>query len=401
MLFASGNTIRAGVTGQTVDRVPAGYWIIKLDPMSGYYLEKINAFDIPEKIYGDIEDRAQKAINSFRKWDGNLGVLMSGYKGTGKTLLAKRACIQCVEEGIPVICMTQAYSGADFISFLNEIQHPCVMLIDEFEKIFQVKDEDDGGAQNTVLGLLDGAINSKFLFLLTINEEQKMSKFLLNRPGRIHYKWDFKGMSDDMIEEVALDNLKDKKHLNDILRISTYVGDMSMDILLSIIREVNEYPGQSVDKLLEDMNLQQDTTAYKVSIYLDGQLYAKYTEYEESPYDEDIYLEWYRGQIRSKFVREKNGQLRCLNTNTDSEKQKELEEQMGKLMEERNGPVSFNYITELSFNRKDAEVSRDEKGKIHFVLKEEMQTHEGIRPVEWEVVFEKSKYKYAGNPYLL
>lgn len=396
MIFISGNIIRMGLNGQTTDKIPAGYWMVNYNQMSGYYLERMKSFEVPEKIYGDTQKRADKVINSFTKWSGNLGVLMSGYKGTGKTLLAKKICIDCVDRGIPVICMTDNFGGTDFLSFLNEIDQPCVMLLDEFEKTFKINDDEDGGDQYSILGLLDGAVRSKFLFLLTINEEDKMSQFLMNRPGRIHYKWDFAGMPDDMIEEVAKANLDDPERINDIMRISTYVGDMSMDILLSIVKEVNEYPDQTVENLLEDMNLQQDNTSYKISISLDGQLYATYIEQEASPYDDHFYLEWYSSQIKSNFMRKKGaGNLRSLSVYRNEEMQERIDGEIERFLDDRLDPFKMFNIIELSFDRKDAVTYKDDKGRIHFVIKEEMKTHEGIREVEWDIMFEKSKWEYS------
>jgi hypothetical protein len=263
------------------------------------------------------------------------------------------------------------------------------MLLDEFEKIFKINDEEDGGAQYSMLGILDGALRSKFLFLLTINEEDKMSKFLLNRPGRIHYKWDFSGVPDDTIEEVAKATLEDPERVNDIMKISTFVGEMSMDILLSIIKEVNEYPEQSVKDLLEDMNLQQDSSTYRIHLKLNGELYATFTDYENCPYDDDIYLEWYSSQIKGKFMRDNGGSLRHLSGYRDREKQNQNIEKMDSELIDRNGEFTMYNIAELSFSRKDAETYKDDKGMIHFVVKEEMMTHEGIREFEWDVAFEK------------
>ena len=112
-------------------------------------------------------------------------------KGTGKSLLAKQICSMA---GLPVIMIQHAYGGSGFLSFLSKISQPVIIFLDEFEKVYKENEQ-----QNMLLSILDGTFNSKFLFLLTINEVGRMNHYMMNRPSRIHYHQNYTGMTMEMI----------------------------------------------------------------------------------------------------------------------------------------------------------------------------------------------------------
>jgi len=59
-----------------------------------------------------------------------------GEKGSGKTLLAKYISIAAAKErGIPTIVINHPFHGDEFNLFMQSIQEPVIVLMDEFEKI--------------------------------------------------------------------------------------------------------------------------------------------------------------------------------------------------------------------------------------------------------------------------
>lgn len=106
--------------------------------MTGFYLEKYNEFDIKEnKIYGnhlDKVNKVNKVIKSFELFDRNLGVILSGNKGIGKSLFAKLLAIKANEKGYPLIVVDSFIPG--IASYLESIQQEVVVLFDEFDKTF-------------------------------------------------------------------------------------------------------------------------------------------------------------------------------------------------------------------------------------------------------------------------
>ena len=93
----------------------------------------------------------------------------------------------------------------------------CVVVLDEFEKMFK-KNEDDGGMtpQESLLSVLDGTKSlSHNLYLLSVNDIFALDENLISRPGRIRYHFRYENVSESAIKEYCKDNLI-KSRWNDI-----------------------------------------------------------------------------------------------------------------------------------------------------------------------------------------
>jgi hypothetical protein len=291
MIKIGSNIFLKDPAGDLVSKIPVGNWMLKFDPQNNhYFIVPSDPFVLPDKIYGDQSKYADRYIKSFNTWEGNLGIHLTGLKGTGKSLLAKEICIKA---GLPVILITAPYAGPDFIQAISKIKQPAIIFIDEFEKVYERKGDveyyEDGGLahlsgadpQKQLLSLLDGAFNSKFMFILTSNESASVSPFLKNRPGRIHYRRKYQGMGDDMIKEIADDLLENKELTTDLVRICKLLGNVSMDIIISIIKESNLYPEDSLKDIVQGMSLEAENSEYKLRILKDGlpmDMYPIYTK---------------------------------------------------------------------------------------------------------------------------
>ena len=242
----SGNTYKVfpGNALDISDNLPAGNYVLKFNPMEGFYLEEIESFRMPSKIYGDCLKNSSRIINTFRKRDGNTGVLFTGEKGSGKTLLARQVAI---ESGLPVFIINSDFKGDGFNSFLSGITQPCVVFLDEFEKTY------DRESQEKILTLLDGTYQSKKLFLLTSNDKWRIDRNMRNRPGRIFYLIEFGGLEEQFIKEYCEDNLIEKLYIEEIVRLSRIFDVFSFDLLASIVEESNRY-GENPKDLITLLN---------------------------------------------------------------------------------------------------------------------------------------------------
>ena len=79
---------------KSFDKLPAQTYSVRCSQNSGWYLEKHADIEIKEtKIYGVHMEKVNKVLNAFNEFNKNLGVILSGNKGIGKSLFAKELSI--------------------------------------------------------------------------------------------------------------------------------------------------------------------------------------------------------------------------------------------------------------------------------------------------------------------
>lgn len=265
----SGSTYRvASDEAMDIHRMlPAGNYVVKINEMSGeLYLETIEDFSIPSKIYGNCLKNTDKIIRSFMDRNNATGVMMTGEKGSGKTLLTKNVAIQLAKQGVPTIVINQPWHGDKFNTFIQNIEQPCAILFDEFEKTY------DRDEQESILTLLDGVFPSKKLFMITCNDKWRVDSHMRNRPGRIYYMLDFRGLDADFIREYCNDNLNNKVHIETIVNVGSLFSEFNFDMLKSLVEEMNRY-NESPQEALEMLNAKPEFdggTEYAMKIVHNG-----------------------------------------------------------------------------------------------------------------------------------
>lgn len=204
-----------------------------------FFLERIqDEFMFGFKLYGVDEVLTNHVVDTYNKQPikRNIGVLLNGAKGTGKTVTAKLIANKI---GLPVIICDNPYPG--LAQFLSGINHDCIFFFDEFEKNFRMKCDDDDCAGEDLLSIMDGVYNSEHchIFLLTTNE-LKINDNLLSRPSRIRYLKSFGDIIDrHILEEFIDDNLIYKERKQDILDFIDTLTMCTIDIVKSIVEEIN------------------------------------------------------------------------------------------------------------------------------------------------------------------
>lgn len=215
--------------------LPVGTYTIKKDVFNNLFLEIIENFTFSGKRYGDNTKNTDRIFNTFMQRTVSTGVMLAGEKGSGKSLLAKTLAMKGYENNIPTIVINEAWCGEQFNQFIQMITQPAIIIFDEFEKVY---DRDD---QEQILTLLDGVYPSKKLFILTCNDKYRVDHHMRNRPGRIYYMIDFKGLSPNFIEEYCTDNLNNKTHIDQIKKVASLFLEFNFDMLKALIEEMNRY----------------------------------------------------------------------------------------------------------------------------------------------------------------
>ena len=239
--------------GLECDLTPGMVYNIKVDSYTrAVSLEETTPFSMPSKVYCTSRDKRfiDKVLNSYKlSENGFTGVMLSGLKGSGKTIMAKSIAN---ESNLPIINIDKSirpWALKVLVELLGDT-NICFMF-DELDKLLE--DYDD----SALLQILDGAdTKGKHMILFTCNNEAYISEYLIDRCSRIRYWRKFDEMSPSLIMEVLNDKLNDKKEaesLTDFIKDNFEI--CSFDNIASFINEVNNYPTATFEELFEDMNL--------------------------------------------------------------------------------------------------------------------------------------------------
>ena len=254
-----------------VEVKPAIYEL-SFNPNRGLFLQKVrDKFELPKKVYNMDTDFIRRTIKSFQNTNRNMGVLLTGIKGAGKTITGK---IIANELNLPVILITHAYGG--IAEFINSIDFECVVFIDEYEKVFP---HDERG---TLLTCMDGVQTSakKALYVLTTNS-MYVNDNLLNRPSRVRYVRKYRDLEKCYITEIVNDLLINKDHAPDTIDVISKLDSITVDLIVELIREANLHE-EPASKFISIFNCNQSTHeqfySYKLTDKITGEVYYESTK---------------------------------------------------------------------------------------------------------------------------
>ena len=239
----------------TKDKLKPRIYSVMYSMERGFYLNIVrDRFDAPKKLFGSIDRRIEKIINTYNSRETSTGILLTGDKGSGKTRLSESLSNKMIDAGLPIILVNEMFSGEAFNSFIEKLQE-CVLLFDEFGKVYS-KERNE---QDALLTLMDGVNSSKRLIILTENLEHLINDFMIGRPGRIYYHFRYSKVEEDVIEEYSEGKVS-KKVITDIIEFSRKVKEFSFDTLKTIIEEVNRF-NLTVEESVQDLNIQYDVNS--------------------------------------------------------------------------------------------------------------------------------------------
>ena len=261
---------------KTFKTLPVKSYNIEFNKFIGFYLtERSDLSTNGEKIYGNTAEKVEKVLTSYKLMAcRNFGVLLSGQKGIGKSLFVRILAERAISDGLPVIVVTAAIPGiADFIS---SIEQDCVVVFDEFEKTF--KEQDNWNPQDDMLSLFDGIDGGHKLFIVTCNDLDNLSKYMINRPGRFHYHLTMTTPSQEEVEQYMRDKVDPQYEtaIQDVVKLAGAVG-MPYDYLRAIAFELNQ--GYSLKETMRDLNITKtDTLKFDIKAYRkDGVVYEAWS----------------------------------------------------------------------------------------------------------------------------
>lgn len=241
-------------------QLPTGTYSVAINPQTEeFYLKKTADLTIPSKLYGaSQEGRANRIMTTFKSRSVSTGVLLTGEKGSGKTLLSKMLSVELLKQGTPTILINTDFCGQDFNKLITDITTPSVIIFDEFEKTYKPQKQEE------LLTLLDGTATCKHLYVFTANSTS-LNSYMLNRPGRIYYSFNYNSLDVDTIEQYARDKLVDQTQVAGIIEISEVFSKFNFDMMQAIVEEMNRY-NESAIEVVKVLNASpfNETRDYKV-----------------------------------------------------------------------------------------------------------------------------------------
>lgn len=206
--------------------------------------------NLPPKIYQTKKDTlfVNRVLQNFNSSNKNTtGVLLTGDKGTGKSVTAK---ILAEEAKLPIIVINPDLEEKYLEEFFKEFDTPVCILFDEVDKNFSTQ---------KMLTFLDGMHKTaKKLVIMTANDEDNLSNFIKNRCSRIRYYRHY-NMLDDAREYAELicedKGIENKEEVVDF--IVKNIKYPSIDNISSFIDEVvfTKDWNLSLSEVLEFMNI--------------------------------------------------------------------------------------------------------------------------------------------------
>jgi hypothetical protein len=217
--------------------------------MRGFYLTPQEDMPLATRIYGKRhDDRIVQAYTSRAMSGLSTGVWLTGEKGSGKTMLASLLSSRLRELGLSTILVQSNFAGGGFNAFIEHVGQAC-FVFDEFEKVYDAED-----AQNGLLTMFSGSVAARNMYIITTNDMYQVRDAMRNRPSRMRYLIEYRGLTEDVVVDYVTSNLKDQTQVTAVIEALRSVPNCNFDIMMCVVEEHNRFGGPVRD-LLAIMNV--------------------------------------------------------------------------------------------------------------------------------------------------
>lgn len=204
------------------------------------------------------------------------------YIVTHNTVMAKHLANIAISKGLKVFVIAEIRVDRKLISFISGLNN-CVIFIDEFYKVIGWQFQDD------FLSLMSDK-NKKRLFILTENELSNINRFILDRPERIRYHYEYSTLDPNVIKEFCRDYNVPEDFKNKLLKLNMSNRNFSFDHLHALVTEAINSGKWDIEWLIEIMNvkslkMKEIKRPIKVCAIDTPDIFV---ELEPSPIDQDL-----------------------------------------------------------------------------------------------------------------
>lgn len=246
MFLQNGPQIRPNEGATFLPTIPPGIYTFVEDKGRTCLVQTgLEKFALPEALLNTNDKFISWVTGSYKSATRGFGILLTGEKGTGKTIVGKQ-----IANNLELPTLVVSSKVADLDIFLSKIQQEVIVFIDEFDKTYPRHMEAE---QQQLLKLLDGTMSfGKKLYIFTSNGD--VNPLMINRPGRIRYHKHFKELAKDELISICAQKLLNINLLNDVIEVAKTLEVSSIDAVLEIIHECNN-TGASPKEFMEFFNV--------------------------------------------------------------------------------------------------------------------------------------------------
>ena len=111
---------------QKIDHIPPHVYRTHIGEDGLDLVKERSKFDVPTKTFGDHAKNRDAIFTDFINTPGTLGVMLTGMRGAGKSLLGEDLANRCIQADIPVLLVNQPLP-AGLLKAVIEIIGPCAV----------------------------------------------------------------------------------------------------------------------------------------------------------------------------------------------------------------------------------------------------------------------------------